>query len=619
MDHSIDTHLDGETLCQALICGIHCVIDDQIFLNKINVFPVADGDTGTNLSLSLGAALGILQKPGEKHLGAMLAATADALLDGSRGNSGAIMAQFFQGVSDSAGNLTRFTPATFGKAVRAGSDYSNDAMSNPEEGTILSVIATFAGAIEKHVASSEQIDFGTLFAAALPEVTRALADTTGQLDALRRAGVVDAGARGFVDLITGMCDFIVHGKVREQPDMSVLLSADDMAMPAYDADDHTYRYCTECIVSAADIDRRKLRQAMASLGASLVLAGSVRKAKVHIHVNDAQQVFDTARRFGVVSGEKADDLHRQQHASQRSATHDAPKFAVITDSAADICDADMERLDIHVVPCRIQFGDRGYLDKVSISTSEFYAELARGVHQPTTSQPAAGDFRRHFQYLASHYADVISINLTSAASGTCEVARSAAGRTDAHGKVHVIDSLNASIGQGLLAVFAAECATAGLSAERTLAAVAAQIPATHTYAVLNNLGYAVRGGRIPRWVKMLADGLRMTPVIRTSPAGKLVLSACLFGRRNIPTRFARHVAKQIRSTGPTLVAIGHAISADEAATIEQVLRAEVPDMQRLSMAELGTAIGVHGGPGTLVVATQPWVSAASLAPSNPAA
>ena len=614
MDQVGNTQLDGEAFCQALISGIHNVIADQTFLNKINVFPVADGDTGTNLSLSLGAALAVLQQPGEKHLGSLLAATADALLDGSRGNSGAIVAQFFQGVSDSAGNQAHFTAATFSRAIRAGSDYANDALSNPEQGTILSVIAAFAGAVEKQLAQAEQPDFGTLFTAVLPEVTRSLQQTTAQLDALRKAGVVDAGARGFVDLLTGMGDFIVHGRMTQQPDLSALQTADDMAMPARDSDEYAYRYCTECIVTADAIDRRKLRQAMASLGASLVIAGSARKARIHIHVNNAQQVFDVARRFGEVGGEKADDLRRQQPAQQS-----ARKFAVITDSAADISDADMERLDIHMVPCRIQFGERGYLDKVSISTAEFYAELAKDEHHPTTSQPAPGDFRRQFQFLASHYNDVISVNLTSGASGTYEAARSAASRTAAHGKVHVVDSLNASTGQGLLAVFAAECAAAGLSAETTIAAVRAQIPATHTYGVLNNLSYAVRGGRIPRWVKLVADCLRVTPVIRVSPAGKIVLSTCLIGRRNIAVRFARHVAAQVRAGGPTLVAIGHAVSAADAAALQQVLHAELTNIARLTTTELGTALGVHGGPGTLVVATQPYLSPASLAPPGPAA
>ena len=112
MPESVSTYLDGAAIAAALGSGIHRVIGDQEFLNHINVFPVADGDTGTNLSLSLGSALGVLQQASDEHLGTLLARTADALLDGSRGNSGAIIAQFFQGLSDSAGELTRFTPYT---------------------------------------------------------------------------------------------------------------------------------------------------------------------------------------------------------------------------------------------------------------------------------------------------------------------------------------------------------------------------------------------------------------------------------------------------------------------------------------------------------------------------
>ena len=603
------SHLDGDTFSLALQSGIHSVIADQSYLNKINVFPVADGDTGTNLSLSLSAALGVLQAPAEKHLGTMLAATADALLDGARGNSGAIMAQFFQGVSDSAGELTRFTTATFSKAVRAGSDYAHDALSNPEEGTILSVIAEFATAVEHQIKGSQQSDFVAVFSAAMPGLDKALARTTTQLDALRKAGVVDAGAKGFVDLIKGMSDYMLNGEIVPMPDQSNVLPADAMDMPQISGEEYEYRYCTECIVTGADIDRRKLREALTSLGGSLVLAGSKRKAKIHVHVNDAQAVFDVGRQFGDVSGEKADDLQQQQDSSHRTRRN----FAVITDSAADIADSDMERLDIHMVPCRIQFGDRGYLDKVSITSAEFYNELANNPHHPTTSQPAPGDFRRQFQYLASHFKDVVSINLTSAASGTYAAALSAASRTDASGKVHVINSLNASLGQGLLAVFAAECGGAGLSAQATITAIDSLIPETHTYGVLGNLDYAVRGGRIPKWVKILAGSMHVTPVVRTTAAGEIKLSTCLFGRRNIPARFAQHVAKEIKDKGPMVIGIGHAVCPESAEIVETVLNRNLPDTERISMAELGTALGVHGGPGTLIIATQPYVNPASLA------
>jgi DegV family protein with EDD domain len=603
------SHLDGDTFSLALQSGIHSVIADQSYLNKINVFPVADGDTGTNLSLSLSAALGVLQTPDEKHLGTMLAATADALLDGARGNSGAIMAQFFQGVSDSAGELTRFTTATFSKAVRAGSDYAHDALSNPEEGTILSVIAEFAADVEHQIKGSHQSDFVTVFSAVMPGLDNALARTTTQLDALRKAGVVDAGAKGFVDLMRGMSDYLVSGEVVQMPEQSNVLPADAMDMPQISGEEYEYRYCTECIVTGADIDRRKLREALTSLGGSLVLAGSKHKAKIHVHVNDAQAVFDVGRQFGDVSGEKADDLQHQQDSSHRTQRN----FAVITDSAADIADSDMERLDIHMVPCRIQFGDRGYLDKVSITSAEFYDELANNSNHPTTSQPAPGDFRRQFQYLASHFGDVISINLTSAASGTYAAALSAAGRTDASGKVHVINSLNASLGQGLLAVFAAECGSAGLSAQTTISAVESLIPNTHTYGVLGNLNYAVRGGRIPKWVKILAAGMHVTPIVRTTAAGEIKLSTCLFGRRNIPARFAQHVAREVKDKGPMVLGVGHAVCPEDAGIVENTLKKGLPNTERISMAELGTALGVHGGPGTLVIATQPYVNPASLA------
>ena len=603
------SHLDGDTLSQALRSGIHNVIADQTFLNKINVFPVPDGDTGTNLSLSLSAALEVLQASDEKHLGTMLAAMADALLDGARGNSGAIMAQFFQGVSDSAGELTRFTTATFAKAIRTGSDYAHDALSDPVEGTILSVIAEFAADIEHQVKGSQQSDFAAVFSAVMPSLDKALARTTEQLDALRKAGVVDAGAKGFVDLVKGMNAYLLDGEIIPMPDQSNVLPVDAMNMPDASGEEYEYRYCTECIVTGTEVDRRKLREALSGLGGSLVLAGSKRKAKIHIHVNDAQAVFDVGRRFGDVSGEKADDLQQQQDSSHRTQRN----FAVITDSAADISDADMERLDIHMVPCRIQFGERGYLDKVSITAAEFYDQLASSPHHPTTSQPAPGDFRRQFQYLASHFSDVVSINLTSAASGTYAAARSAASRINASGKVHVIDSLNASLGQGLLAVFAAECGVAGLSVQTTLAAIDSLIPETHTYTVLGDLDYAVRGGRIPKWVRVLAQSMRVTPIIRTTAEGKLKLSTCLFGRRNIPSRFAQYVAKEVQGKGALLIGVGHALCPENAGIVETALNKNLTDIERSFIVELGTALGVHGGPGTLIISSQPYVNPVSLA------
>lgn len=608
MPGSITRTLDGDALADALVSGIHRVIGEQELLNHINVFPVADGDTGTNLSLSLGAALALLQGPGEKHLGTLLASMADALLDSARGNSGAIVAQFFQGVSDSAGELSRFTTRTFSKAIARGSEYAHDALSKPREGTILTVIAAVADAVDEHAGTTDDGDFPALMKVAARRADEALAKTTEQLDVLRKAGVVDAGAKGFVEFIQGMSEFIRHGRIAAKPDLSALHTEMATTWMAGSAEDSEFRYCTECIVTGTDIDRRKLREALSALGNSLVLAGTKRKAKIHVHVNDPKEVFAIGRHYGEVSAEKADDMHRQTHS-----THDASKqFAVITDSAADIADEDMERLDIHIVPCRVQFGNRGYLDKVSITSEEFFAELASNPEHPTTSQPAPGDFRRQFQFLASHFADVISVNLTSAASGTYQAALSAAERSDAPGRVHVINTRNASMGQGLVAVFAAECAHAGLSVEDTIAAIEKIIPQTYTTGLLSDMNYAVRGGRLPAWVRTITRVLRLTPFIRTTADGRVAASGFAFGKGDRVRKFARHVARRVRSTDALVVTIGHAVCADDAHKLATQLRKELPQIRRLAIAELGAGLGAHTGPGTLIVGTQPFVTPAEL-------
>ena len=610
MSSEVSKHMDGNALAAALTSGIHRVLAKQELLNRINVFPVADSDTGTNLSLTLGSALGPLSNPGEMHLGTMLAAVADALLDGARGNSGAIVAQFFQGMSDSAGEITRFTTYTFGKAVSMGNDYAHDALSEPREGTVLSVIAAFSQSIAHQVSNVREGEFPAVMSTALERVEAALANTPNQLEVLRKAGVVDAGAKGFTELVAGIAGYLQDGTIAPLPDTSFAHELEP-ALNFLEADnDSQFRFCTECIVTGTDINRRKLREALAELGDSLVLAGTKRKAKIHIHVDEPEAVFDLAREYGEVSAQKADDMHRQQHA-----THgDKQGFAVIVDSAADITDEDMESHDIHMVPCRIQFGEHGYLDKVGITIDEFYSELESNPHHPSTSQPSPGDFRRQFQFLASHFDDVISINVMSGASGTYDAACLAASRTNARGNVHVIDSRNGSMGQGQLAVLAAECAEAGLDVERTIAAVEAQATQTTSYIILKDLRYAVRGGRLPAWVKTVAHMLRLTPIIYTTDEGKLGLSSFLIGRGNSIERFARHVARRA-PPGPVEIGVGHAICAEDAAALERHLHNLLPDIRKSRISGVSPAIGVHGGPGTLLVAVKPWISAQDIADS----
>ena len=596
----IAERLDGLRLNRALKAGIARLLSRQEHLNKINVFPVPDGDTGTNLALTMRAVLGILQRAPDDHAGKTLTRIADAALDGARGNSGAILAQFFLGLGDRLGHLGHVGPDEFADGVRGGADYARDSLSEPREGTILTVLTDFAQEVHE-VQRAGARDFGSLLRRGVEAARASLARTTFQLEALRRANVVDAGAQGFVELIEGMTEYISSGS-QHDPEVAVpaLEESELSEVTAGQEEDLAHRYCTECVVIGERVDRRHLREQLSTIGSSLVVAGLHNKVRVHIHVNDPAEVFRIAARFGTVSGEKADDMQRQQHSAHAAGR----RVAVVTDSAADIPFDELDRLDVHMVPVRVHFGDRSYLDKVGITAEEFYAEIARNPQHPKTSQPPPGDFRRQFEFLASHFDSVVSVNLSRRVSGTCGAAETAAARVSTHGKVTVVDSRSASLGQGLVAMYAAECAQAGYDADRVIEATRAIVSRTFVYGLVGSLEYAVRGGRVPRWVKNVADTLQLMPVLHASRDGRVTAGGVLFGREHLKEKFARFVRRRMRADVSYRLLVGHAnCEADGQWLLEQLTTDNVVYRRLLPC---GTAFGVHGGPGLLVAAFQEY-------------
>ena len=594
-------YADGHRIVQALRAGIHAVINDQEILNKINVFPVPDGDTGTNLALTLGAVLARLARTHSRNAGEILTAAADAALDGARGNSGAITAQFMQGLADFQPGVGRMSPAAFAAATRHAAKYAREAMDEPREGTILSIIRDFSEEVHARSSTGPDVDFVSLLEHGLTRAEASLADTPNHLDVLRKAGVVDAGGQGFVDMLRGIVAFIHNGKRGELDNWQPPQFAESFESSAGEEIDLTHRFCSECMVTGEDIDRRKLREAVSALGSSMVIAGTRSKVKLHIHVNDPDELFATAAKFGKVSAEKADDMRKQQK-SAHALSH---RVAVITDSAADLPDDELERLNIHMVPVRLHFGERSYLDKISMTPDEFYEELKRNPQHPKTSQPAPGDFRRQYQFLASHYRWVVSLHVTAAASGTWQAAKSVAERTEAAGHILVFDSRNASVGEGLLCIYAAELAAAEMEGPALLAALEALRRDTRTYIVLRDLTYGVRGGRVPSFVKTLADLLRLTAVLTIREDGSIAIAGVLFGRRRLVEKFSRFVLRRHAAGGQRCrLAVGHAHCPADARQVMDRLKAGLPATEYDFIAETGPALGVHGGPGALVVSVQ---------------
>jgi hypothetical protein len=206
--------------------------------------------------------------------------------------------------------------------------------------------------------------------------------------------------------------------------------------------------------------------------------------------------------------------------------------------------------------------------------------------------------------LTSHGYAVVSVGLSGQLSGTTAAAMQAAGRPDA-GEVRVIDSLNATAGQGLLAMAAAEAAMEGLSADEVEACLNDLIPRTRVFGIANDLSYAVKGGRVPGWVKRIADFLHINPVLTASPEGRIGLSGFHFGSGASPARLARTAVKKMEPEIMYRVLVAHANNEAGAIETRHNILKEHARVHSCHITEAGPALGVHIGPGGLIVGIAP--------------
>jgi DegV family protein with EDD domain len=581
-------YLDGTRLRRAAAVAARWVSQRQENLNGINVFPVPDGDTGTNLAATLVSAADRAQRVRERGVGAVSRALADGALYGACGNSGAIVAQFLEGFASSLEGRQRATGPGLAEAVTRASDAAQDALARPREGTILTVMRAWAGAF-RGCATREGTDLLEAFRDSLETAREALARTPDQLRELARAGVVDAGAQGFVYFLEGMLHFAegrLAGSVVEEGHATALEHAAVEQAPQ----EIGFRFCTECMIEGDDLDVAAVREAVAELGDSLVVAGSRRRIR-------PDQVFELAGGFGRVASTKADDM-RAQHVAR----FDRGRVAVVTDSAADIPERVAQRLRIHSVPLRVLLGPAVYLDKQTVNPDEVYDRLTRGERAVRTSQPAPGDYAALYSYLFEHYGALVVPSLSGSLSGTLEAARRAIGLAG-DGRVEVLDTRSASIGQGLVVRAAAEKAAAGASVEEVVAAAEDARERVRLFVAVPTLDYMRQGGRIAGWKARIAEWLGLVPLVTTDPSSGSAGLLGLARRGNVHRAALARTVKAIRAEDapPSAVWIAHAGATQAADAFREELARAAPGAE-IEIVEVGPALGAHTGPGAVAVA-----------------
>ena len=295
-------------------------------LNELNVFPVPDGDTGTNMSMTINAAAADLRKVEDPSLEKAAATAASAMLRGARGNSGVILSLLMRGISKKLKGVDECDGVLWAAALQEGVDAAYKAVMKPAEGTILTVARLAAAKAQE--ASQENNYFEFVHEEAIEEAKIALANTVNQNPVLKKAGVVDAGGKGWLFVLEAMLSAL-RGEDIVAPEAGGDTGVKEQADFAdFDTEDITFTYCTEFIISRKnDKDPEQLRAFLSELGDSLVLVDDEEIIKVHVHTNDPGTALHEAVSYGSFVTVKIENMRLQHTEKVMTEAEKAPKIA----------------------------------------------------------------------------------------------------------------------------------------------------------------------------------------------------------------------------------------------------------------------------------------------------
>ena len=318
--------INGLDFSRLMISAAASIEINKQKLNELNVFPVPDGDTGTNMSMTINAASADLRKLESPSLEQASSAAASAMLRGARGNSGVILSLLLRGISRKLKGKEECDGAVWAAALQEGVDAAYKAVMKPAEGTILTVARLAAAKAVR--TSKRNKSFEAVHAAAIEEAKVALANTVNQNPVLKKAGVVDAGGKGWLLVLEAMMSAL-QGQEIVVPEGAADVPVNDQAdFSSFDTEDITFTYCTEFIISRENNkDPEALRAFLSELGDSLVLVDDEEIIKVHVHTNDPGTALHEAISYGSFVTVKIENM-RLQHSDKVMSEQDAqPKIA----------------------------------------------------------------------------------------------------------------------------------------------------------------------------------------------------------------------------------------------------------------------------------------------------
>ncbi|MDR1905728.1 MAG: DAK2 domain-containing protein [Clostridiales bacterium] len=330
-------NIDAKLFKEMIIGGAQLLANHREAVDTLNVFPVPDGDTGTNMSLTMQAALRELNEAeNQDDLVSLARAVLKGSLKGARGNSGVILSQILKGFCEVVINSKELNTKVFSAALKRGTEIAYNAVTKPKEGTILTVIRMTAEFSEGAAAKNQ--DFLVFMQLLINRAEEVLKETPEMLPVLKKAGVVDSGGKGLIYVIRGFYNVMAGIEIpvlNEEEQRSENEKVDAPYADIHDLDDIKYAYCTEFFVTnifpkttESDID--KFRDELCEIGDSTIVIGDIYLVKVHVHTNNPDQALGYALRLGEIDKIKIENMLQQNRALKEKLMSEKKPIGIIS-------------------------------------------------------------------------------------------------------------------------------------------------------------------------------------------------------------------------------------------------------------------------------------------------
>ncbi|HPD99767.1 MAG TPA: DegV family protein [Bacillota bacterium] len=580
-------YLTGHDLYQMFNYGTTFVVKKRKKLNDINVFPVPDGDTGNNLVYTM-QIISRESKPQESFQ-ATLESISDSALIGARGNSGVIFAQFVNGLRTASKGKETVSLDEFADMAMESVEHTYSSLSNPVEGTMITVIKEWAKGLKETLSAVKNIKDFFLVAYAMAE--QALEKTKEQLAILKKNNVVDSGAMGFVLFLKGVNSYFNKEQIEESVYEEIEIEN------THDFHEEvSFRYCTEGLVEYKEQKEEVILETLKSYGDSLIVVMGAKMFRIHIHTNTPELVFQELRNFGKVVNQKVDDM-----IGDINMKHTDSDTVIVTDSIADIDQNYLKENNVVVIPLNVNVEGTTYFDKITLNNEILFDLIENSLEYPTTATPTIKYINDLFSKLLLNYKNILVIAVSSNLSATFNVIKKEVDQLVAKGKnIKIVDTLTNSVAQGLLVKRAVELLKEGKKIDEIETVLNTEKEKSEILVCLETFKYAMMSGRLPKAVGKIGMFFGIRPIMSIDEKGKGAAFGFALSQKGITKKIVKHVKKDLETKGIDRYALIHCLNQDLLDEYK-VLFTEIIGKEPEYISEVSSATAIHSGKGSVAI------------------